>query len=160
MAYLYKYDWFVTPYIKGCEGLLDQDQEEDTIVSEDGSVTETPEGKVKRQKKTKENKKYFNGFFEVLRYFENFQIKQFCGQVALKVIRNGCYCGYLIKQSDRVVVQELHPKYCRSRFKVRNRPAIQFNMKYFDDKFPDEIQRYQILNLFPQEFKKGYALYN
>lgn len=159
MAYLYKYDWFVTPYIKGCEGLLDQDQEEDTVVSEDGSVTETPEGKAKRQKKTKENKKYFNGFFEVLRYFENFQIKQFCGQVALKVIRNGCYCGYLIKQSDRVVVQELHPKYCRSRFKVRNRPALQFNMKYFDDKFPDEIQRYQILNLFPQEFKKGYALY-
>jgi len=25
MAYLYKYDWFITPYIKGCEGLLDPD---------------------------------------------------------------------------------------------------------------------------------------
>jgi len=25
MAYLYKYDWFITPYIENCEGLLDQD---------------------------------------------------------------------------------------------------------------------------------------
>ena len=25
MAYLYKYDWFITPYVKGCEGLLDPD---------------------------------------------------------------------------------------------------------------------------------------
>ena len=25
MAYLYRYDWFITPYINGCEGLLDQD---------------------------------------------------------------------------------------------------------------------------------------
>lgn len=25
MAYLYKYDWFITPYINGCEGLLDID---------------------------------------------------------------------------------------------------------------------------------------
>ena len=23
MAYLYKYDWFITPYIDNCEGLLD-----------------------------------------------------------------------------------------------------------------------------------------
>jgi len=23
MAYLYKYDWFVTPYIEECQGLLD-----------------------------------------------------------------------------------------------------------------------------------------
>jgi len=25
MAYLYKYDWFITPFVKGCEGLLDPD---------------------------------------------------------------------------------------------------------------------------------------
>jgi hypothetical protein len=23
MAYLYKYDWFVTPYIGNCDGLID-----------------------------------------------------------------------------------------------------------------------------------------
>jgi len=25
MAFLYKYDWFITPYINGCQGLLDTD---------------------------------------------------------------------------------------------------------------------------------------
>jgi len=25
MAYLYKYDWFITPYIEECQGLLDAD---------------------------------------------------------------------------------------------------------------------------------------
>ena len=25
MAYLYKYDWFITPYLEGCVGLLDTD---------------------------------------------------------------------------------------------------------------------------------------
>ena len=58
-----------------------------------------------------------------------------------------------------MLIQELHPKYCRSRFKVDNRPAVEFNMHYFDDTFQDDTQRSRILNLFPEEFKKGYKLY-
>ena len=64
MAYLYKYDWFVTPYIAGCEGLIDQD-------SGIGSVDTYDE--------IKERKKQFNNFFKVLNYFENFEIKRFFG---------------------------------------------------------------------------------
>ena len=144
MAYLYKYDWFVTPYISNCEGLID--------------IT-AGLGDIDSQVQTKEKKKQFNNFFKVLNYFEEFEIKKFCGQVALKVIRNGCYYGYLIPKTNRMTVQELHPKYCRSRFKVDNRPAIQFNMKYFDDYFQDETQKFKILNLFPEQFKKGYKLF-
>jgi len=34
MAYLYKYDWFITPYIEECVGLLDTDAGlQDTEVS-------------------------------------------------------------------------------------------------------------------------------
>jgi len=54
------------------------------------------------------------------------------------------------------VIQELLPNYCRTRFEVNNRPAIEFNMKFFDSQYPDTEQRYRILNLFPKEFKKGY----
>ena len=32
-------------------------------------------------------------------------------------------------------------------------------MKYFDDNFRDINQKMKILNLFPQEFKKGYLMY-
>lgn len=144
MAYLYKYDWFITPYINGCEGLLDYD---------------SGIGNIDSQAQTKQRKKQFNNFFKVLRYFESFQVKRFCGEVALKVIRNGCYYGYLIPQANRMNIQQLQPQYCRSRFKVNNRPAIEFHMSYFDDYFKDKEQRDKILKLFPQDFKKGYKLY-
>ena len=53
MAYLYKYDWFITPFIGGCEGLCDPDS---GLVSVDSEA------------ETKERKKQFNNFFKVLRY--------------------------------------------------------------------------------------------
>ena len=144
MAYLYKYDWFITPYINNCDGLIQADA---GLGGEDTTA------------QTKEKKKQFANFFKVLKYFEDFQVKRFCGEVALKVIRNGCYYGYLIPQANRMNVQELHPRYCRSRFKVNNRPAVEFNMAYFDDVFHDDTQKSRILNLFPSDFKKGYKLY-
>ena len=144
MAYLYKYDWFITPYIANCEGLID---------------SSAGLGDVDSQAQTKEKKKQFTNFFRVLNYFQDFEVKRFCGEVALKVIRNGCYYGYLIPKANRMSVQQLHPKYCRSRFKVDNRPAVEFNMKYFDDFFQDDVQKSRILNLFPEQFKKGYRLY-
>lgn len=127
MAYLYRYDWLVTPYTN--------------------------------DKKAIKPDKLLQTFNQVLFYFDNFEVKKFFGEVALSVIRNGCYYGYLIPQSDRVVVQELPVNYCRSRYKVNNQYAVEFNMKYFDDAFKDNIQRQKILNLFPPEFKKGYAAY-
>lgn len=126
MAYLYRYDWLVTPYIK--------------------------------DKKMKEDK-ILDSFYSALDYLDNFEVKRFFGEVALKVLRNGCYYGYVIPQKERAVVQELPADFCRSRFTVNNRPAVEFNMKYFDVAFKDATQRMRILNLFPKEFKKGYALY-
>lgn len=38
-------------------------------------------------------------------------------------------------------------------------PAVEFNMKFFDDKFGDIQYRMRVLNLFPEEFKKGYLAY-
>lgn len=126
MAYLYRYDWYVTPYINS---------------------------------ETQKKEKLLDNFNKVLMYLDNFEAKRFFGEVALKVIKNGCYYGYLIQQTDKVVVQELPPKYCRSRFSVNGKPAIEFNMKFFDDMFRDTSQKIKMLNLFPQEFKKGYILY-
>ena len=103
--------------------------------------------------------KITEGFYKALTYLDNFEIKKFCGDVALKVLRHGAYYGYLGPQADKMVVQELAPNYCRSRFSVNNRPAVEFNMKFFDDYFRDTTQRMRVLNLFPKEFKKGYVLY-
>lgn len=162
MAYLYKYDWFITPYIENCEGLLDEDSNgfADTTPTDPETgepIIQPPTEEDK--KKEKNRKKQFGNFFKVLRFFEAFQVKRFFGEVALKVIRHGCYYGYLISKPDRMVVQELPIRYCRTRYKINNRPVIQFNMHYFDDYFHDEKQKMAILNLFPPDFKKGYNLY-
>lgn len=145
MAYLYKYDWFITPYINNCLGLLDQDS---GLADQGGDEEEL-----------KQRKKIFTNFFKVLNFFDQFEVKRFCGEVALKVVRNGCYYGYLVPQGNKVVVQELLPNFCRSRFKVNNRPAVEFNMKFFDIFYKDTAQRNKVLNLFPKQFKQGYIAY-
>lgn len=127
LAYLYRYDWMVTPYIN--------------------EETEKVEDKVLER------------FYDVLTYLDNFGIKKFFGEAALKVIRYGCYYGYLIPGKNKMTIQELPSNYCRSRFTVNGRPAIEFNMRFFDDYFKDTTQRLKMLNLFPQEFKKGYILF-
>ena len=125
MAYMYRYDWLVTPYYT-------------ELIKPD---------------------KLLDGFYKVLTYLDKFEAKKFFGDVALKVIKNGCYYGYLIARNGTVVVQELPPRYCRSRFIVDGHPAIEFNMKYFNDMFADAEQRAKMLKIFPPEFEKGYRLY-
>ena len=146
MAYLYKYDWFITPYIEECVGLLDTN-----AGLYDSTVDETVAEKTR--------KKQFQNFFKILKFFDEFEVKRFFGKVALKVIRHGCYYGYLIAQNNKVVVQQLLPNYCRSRFEVNNRPAVQFDMRFFDNYYKNTEERGRVLKLFPKEFEKGYKLY-
>lgn len=127
MAYLYRYDWLLNPYIY-------TDKEKDL-------------SKIK------------DTFNKALLYVDNFNVKKNFGEIALKVIKEGCFYGYLIDQGETAVIQELAPAYCRSRFKVAGRAVVEFNMKFFNDFFKDTEQRMRILNIFPPEFKKGYELF-
>nr|DAI79382.1 MAG TPA: portal protein [Caudoviricetes sp.] len=127
MAYMYRYDWFITPHI------ISESLKEDKIL---------------------------DLFYKVLFYLDNSNLKKFFGEAALKVLKNGCYYGYLIFQKNKFSIQELPIKYCRTRFSSSDgNPVIEFNMKFFDDYFRDSSQRARMLNLFPEEFKKGYRLY-
>lgn len=105
------------------------------------------------------SEKVIDTFYKALNYLDNFGAKQFFGEVALKVIKNGCYYGYLVPDDNKMVVQELPPRYCRSRFSAGGHPIVEFNMRFFDDTFRDTEQRNKMLTLFPQEFRKGYELY-
>ena len=105
------------------------------------------------------NDKILKDFSKILTYLDNSYIAKTCGDIALSVIKNGAYYGYLINNSKGVILQELPINYCRSRFSQGNLPVIEFNMKFFDQAFPDTTYRMQILNLFPDEFKKGYVAY-
>lgn len=127
MAYMYRYDWMVTPYINS-----------DSVRKE----------------------RVLKDFNKVLKLLDDFGVKKFLGETALKVIRKGCYYGYIIHTDTSVIVQELPPRYCRSRFTAADgTPLIEFNLRFFDEMFRDTTQKMKMLEAFPKEFKKAYIMY-
>lgn len=103
--------------------------------------------------------KILKEFSDICNFLDDSNIQKMCADIALDVIINGAYYGYLVDSEDKIVIQQLPINYCRSRYSVGGRPAIEFDMRFFDVEFRDANYRNRILNLFPKEFKKGYALY-
>ena len=98
-------------------------------------------------------------FNKTLNFLDNSYLKKMCADIALKVIKYGCYYGYIVQSKERILLQELPAEYCRCLFQSEGMPVIEFNMAYFDDKFPDADYREKILKMFPDEFLTGYKLY-
>lgn len=126
MAYLYKYDHFITPIVY-------DDKLKDTKIIE--------------------------GWFKSSQLLENCRLKRNFGEIALKVIKRGVYYGYRIDQKSAAYLQELPVDYCRSRYKLNGKPAVEFNIKYFDEMFTDIQYRTKILRMFPKEFRQAYVAY-
>ena len=105
------------------------------------------------------SEKVIEEFERTLEYLDNFRAKQYLGETALQILINGCYYGYKIVDKTGIQIQELPPKYCRSRYSVKGKPAVEFNMKFFDDYYKNQAQRLRILSMFPPEFRKGYDLF-
>ena len=103
--------------------------------------------------------KVLDGFGKSLQLLDNFHVKKTLGDIALKTLRYGAYYGYKIETKQGIVLQELPSNYCRSMFFCGDKPAVEFNMKFFDAHFRDTTQRMKVLKMFPEEFSKGYALY-
>ena len=105
------------------------------------------------------SEKVVDEYTKILSYLDGSYIKKLCGEIALKVVKYGCYYGYLIDTRKGLQVQELPAEYCRTRYSVSGMPAIEFNMSFFDEKFHDVAYRMRVIKLFPEEFQKGYVLY-
>ena len=103
--------------------------------------------------------KVIEEYQKLLGYLDGTYIKRMCGQIALQVVKQGCYYGYIVDTKDGMILQELPPDYCRVRFNVGPLPAVEFNLRFFDEKFTDAIYRLKILKMFPEEFAQAYAKY-
>ena len=126
MAFMYRYDWYVTPYVYD---------------------------KKFKAEKIEEN------FYKCLSDLDAFNVKKKLGEIALKVLLEGAYYGYKVEANGRIVLQELPVNYCRVRFYYGDIPAVEFNMKYFDENFITQEEKNKVLKLFPKEFRKGYDKY-
>ena len=102
--------------------------------------------------------KILKDFAKVLNYLDNSNIRKICGDIALSVIKDGAYYGYIVPSNEALVLQQLPIGFCRTRYTVRGLPAVEFNMKFFDT-FRDPGYSMRVLKLFPDEFAKGYMLY-
>ena len=106
-----------------------------------------------------DKKKVLKIFDEALNFIENSSLRKLFSSKALEVIKYGCYYGYRIESKEKIILQDLPVEYCRSKYFINGKPTVEFNMKFFDDKFRDSGYRQKILDIFPPDFKKGYRLY-
>lgn len=126
MAFMYRYDWMVTPFIN--------------------------DEKIKKEK-------LLEGFYKSLTMLDDFEVKKTFGEIALDILKFGVYYGYKVPCKDGMTLQQLPANYCRSRFSKGKKPAVEFNMKFFDEFFRNTEIRMKVLKMFPAEFAKGYILY-
>lgn len=110
-------------------------------------------------KETAKPEKVIEEYTKLLTYLDGSYLKKLCGEIALKVVKYGCYYGYIVDTPRGLQLQELPPNYCRTRFNVSGMPVIEFNMSFFDEKFHDIGYRMKVIKMFPEEFAKGYELY-
>ena len=112
-----------------------------------------------KQGKKVNNNKVLTQFYNILEYLDKSNLKQRFLDISLEVVKHGCYYGYKIDSKDQIILQDLPAQYCRSKYFIGDKPAVEFNMKFFDDKFRDSAYRNKILSIFPKEFATGYELY-
>lgn len=105
-----------------------------------------------------EEERILKDFAKILKYLDDSNIRKVCGDIALTVIKEGAYYGYVVPSRSGVILQQLPIEYCRTRFNVGGQPAVEFNMRFFDT-FADSGYRMKVLKMFPEEFMIGYKLY-
>ncbi len=128
MASMYRYDWFLTPQIY------------------DQKLYATEAGK----------KKILEGWWKASQFLDNCHLKQMFVDIALKVIRDGCYYGYMVTNGSKAVIQELPPDYCRSRYSIDGLYSIEFDVSWFDTMFSDQEMKQRVLKMFPKEIQQAY----
>jgi hypothetical protein len=101
---------------------------------------------------------YQESFDKILKYTDNAKIKETNRFIAFTVLLDGIYFGYERNQNDKVVLQQLPYEYCRSKFKINENHAVEFNLKFFDQ-YKDTEQKIEIFSAFPDEFFEGYLEY-
>lgn len=134
LAFLYRYDWFVTPF---------QEKRD----RPGGNVTAASTNKM------------LADFSRVLKYLDNSDVKRLFGNIALEVMKTGSYYGCIIDFNDKFTIQQLPSAYCRSRFYRGVDPVIELDMRFFDAFFPNIQYRLKVLSMFPKEIQKAYIQY-
>jgi hypothetical protein len=95
---------------------------------------------------------------KVLKYTDNANIKETNRFISFIILLDGVFFGYERTLGENTVLQQLPFEYCRSKFKINNNHAIEFNLRFFDQ-YKDPEQKIEIFSAFPDEFFDAYLDY-
>ena len=99
-------------------------------------------------------------FYNACGFVEALNVKSTLARITREWLKSGIYYGILQEQGNKVVVQDLPPEYCRTRYKdLNDLPILEFNITYFITKYDDEKIRDAAVFNFPPEIQKGWRQY-
>ena len=99
-------------------------------------------------------------FYNACSFVEALNVKSTLARITREWLKSGIYYGILQEQGNKVVVQDLPPEYCRTRYKdLNDLPILEFNITYFITKYDDEKIRDAAVFNFPPEIQKGWRQY-
>lgn len=102
-----------------------------------------PEGKGSKAQITK-------AFYNACAFVDHLDAPTTFCRITTEWLKNGVYYGILRTNGDRVTIQDLPIKYCRSRFKdFNNLNILEFNLHYFDN-ITDQKLLNEALLAFPE----------
>lgn len=113
----------------------------------------------RKQTLSKTDQKNFNdAFAKVLDYMDISNSKVVNRFIITTVLKEGT-CYLYERELDGIIgYQQLPPNYCRSRFKILNSYAVEFNLKFFDT-FKTTEEKIEMFKLFPDELLDAYNQY-
>ena len=98
-------------------------------------------------------------FNRALRFVDSMNPKTKLQQIALGVIVEGVYYGYVRNNGNTILIQDLPVNWCRSLYKIDGFPVVEFNVRYFDIMYKREVSRIEVLKSMPEEIVSGYLAY-
>ena len=104
-------------------------------------------------------KKLKQQYAETCEYIRNLHLDKVLPQINNIILTEGVYYGLLIESEDRKKASfyRLPAKYCRTRFLDENAiPVLELNLSYFDTVVSNDVERINVLKLFPEFVQKAY----
>ena len=103
-------------------------------------------------------KKMKNAYKKIAQYVKEMNLDYVLPQINLVILTEGIYYGLLLETpEEKPYFYRLPAKYCRSRFLDSNGlPILEIDVNYFDNITNNDIERRQILGLFPKYVQARY----
>ena len=97
-------------------------------------------------------KKMKNIYKKIAQYVKDMNLGYILPQINLVILTEGVYYGLLLETpEEKPYFYRLPAKFCRSRFLDTNGlPILEIDLNYFDNITTNEVERRQILSLFPK----------